>query len=98
MIQLSAVSVFIEETATTSGTKSEYQSLSIHVIAAISGLMEEGPDLIPFRASVDFKMNMLPRATCLDVELLMEHTSLYIFDEGDILKWLDIAFTLNNQG
>ena len=33
----------------------------------------------------------------LDVELLMEHAIFNFLDEGDILKWLDIAFTRNNQ-
>ena len=36
-------------------------------------------------------------ATYLDVELLMKLASFNILDEGDILKWLDIRFTLNNQ-
>ena len=52
----------------------------------------------PFWACVDIEMNTLPRATSLDVGLLMEHASFNILDEGNILKWLDIAFTLNNQG
>ena len=75
----------MEETAAISGTLSEnsfgvyegkYQSLGIH-----EGLMERVLDLIPFRACVDLKMNMFP----MDVELLMEHTSFNILDEGDIL-------------
>ena len=49
-----------------------------HKIATISGLMAYG--------CVYLKMNMLPWATCLDMELLMEHTSFNILDEGDILK------------
>ena len=35
---------------------------------------------------LDLKMYMLLRATCLDVELLMEFASFNILDEGDILK------------
>ena len=42
-------------------------------------------------------MNMLPRATCLDLELQMEHAAFNILDEGDFLKFLDIAFNLINQ-
>ena len=71
----------------------KYQSLGIH-----EGVMERVLDLIPFWACVDLKMDMLSMATCFDVELLIEHSSFNILDEGDILKWFDIAFTLNNQG
>ena len=80
----------MEETAAISGTLSEnsfgvyegkYQSLGIH-----EGLMERVLDLIPFRACVDLKMNMLFMAIGLHVELIMEHSSFDILDEGDILK------------
>ena len=61
----------------------EYQSLGVYVGNSCNlGLMEEAP----FRVCVVIKMNMLPKATCLDVELLMEHASFNILDEGNIPK------------
>ena len=53
--------------------------------------------MIPFRACVDLEMNMLPCATCFDVELLMEHTSFKILgllglygglEWGSVHSWL----------
>ena len=42
--------------------------------------------MIPFQLCVDLKVNMLPRATCLDVELLMEYTSFNVLDEGEMIR------------
>ena len=39
-------------------------------------------------------MNMLPMATCLDVELLIKHASFNILEEGDILKLLTLNLPL----
>ena len=42
------------------------------------------------------EMNMLPWATCLNAELSSEYASFDILVVIDVLKWWDIAFTLND--
>ena len=51
----------------------------------------------PIHFVLTLEMNMLPWATCLNAELSSEYASFDILVVIDVLKWWDIAFTLNSE-